>query len=67
MSSAVAFNLLETTIDAIHHAYKSGQLTMRQLVQMYVDRIEAYDKKGPIINRILEDTSVKDRPDDTGG
>ena len=29
MSSAVAFNLLETTIDEIHHAYKSGQLTTR--------------------------------------
>ena len=53
MSSAVAFNLLETTIDEIHHAYKSGQLTTRQLVQMYVDRIAAYDKTGPTINAII--------------
>lgn len=32
MSAAVAFNLLETTIDEIHQAYQSGQLTARQLV-----------------------------------
>ena len=53
MGSAVAFILLETTIDAIHQAYKSGQLTTRQLVQMYVDRIAAYDKTGPTINAII--------------
>ena len=52
MSSAVAFNLLDTTIDEIHNAYQSGQLTTRQLVQMYVDRIAAYDQMGPTINAI---------------
>jgi Asp-tRNA(Asn)/Glu-tRNA(Gln) amidotransferase A subunit family amidase len=49
----MSFNVLETTIDEIHAAYKSGQLTCRQLVQMYLDRIEAYDKKGPAINAII--------------
>ncbi len=53
MNSAVAFNLLETTIDEIHQTYKSGQLTACQLVQMYMDRIEAYDKMGPTINAII--------------
>jgi Asp-tRNA(Asn)/Glu-tRNA(Gln) amidotransferase A subunit family amidase len=47
------FDLLETTIDQVHAAYKSGELTCRQLVQMYLDRIEAYDKKGPAINAII--------------
>ena len=47
------FSLLEATIDDIHSAYKSGQLTSRQLVQMYLDRIEGYDKKGPALNAIL--------------
>jgi amidase len=51
--STTPFNLLETTIDDIHSAYKSGQLSARQLVQMYLDRIEAYDKKGPAINAII--------------
>src|SRR5215831_1218403 len=53
MSSAVAFNLLETTIDTIHQAYQSGQLTVRQLVQMYGDRIAAYDRAGPTINAMI--------------
>lgn len=48
-----SFNLLEATIDDIHSAYKSGQLSVRQLVQMYLERIEAYDKKGPAINAII--------------
>jgi Asp-tRNA(Asn)/Glu-tRNA(Gln) amidotransferase A subunit family amidase len=49
----MAFNILETSIDDIHAAYKSGELTCRQLVQMYLDRIEAYDKKGPALNAII--------------
>ena len=47
------FNVVETTIDDIHGAYKSGQLSCRQLVQIYLDRIEAFDKKGPRINAII--------------
>ena len=47
---AQAFNIVETTIGDIHAAYKAGTLTVRQLVQMYLDRIAAYDKKGPAIN-----------------
>ena len=49
----MAFNILETTIDQVHAAYKSGDLTCRQLVQMYLDRIAAYDKSGPAINAII--------------
>ena len=48
-----SFRLLEATIDDIHGAYKSARLTSRQLVQMYLDRIEAYDKKGPSLNAII--------------
>lgn len=51
--AAGGFNVLEATIDDIHNAYKSGQLTARQLVQIYLDRIETYDKKGPAINAII--------------
>jgi len=47
------FILEETTIADIHAAMKSGNLTCRTLVQMYLDRIEAYDKKGTAINSIL--------------
>src|SRR2546427_2991578 len=52
-TEAKPFNVMETTIEEIHAAYKSGQLTARQLVQMYLERIEAYDQKGPAINSII--------------
>ena len=53
MAHSNAFNVVEATIDDIHAAYKSGQLTCRQLVQIYLERIEAFDKKGPAINAII--------------
>src|SRR5262249_55612762 len=52
-SMTQSFNIVEATIDDIHAGYKSGQLTCRQLVKMYLDRIEAFDKKGPAINAII--------------
>src|SRR6266498_3003759 len=51
--STAPFRILEATIDDIHSAYQSGHLTCRQLVQMYLDRIEVFDKKGPAINAII--------------
>jgi Asp-tRNA(Asn)/Glu-tRNA(Gln) amidotransferase A subunit family amidase len=55
------FQIMETTIDDIHVAFKSG-LTSRQLVQAYLDRIAAYDKQGPTINSIitLNDHALED-------
>src|SRR5262245_45889916 len=47
------FQIVETTIDDIHMAFRSGRLTARQLVQGYLDRINAYDKQGPTINSII--------------
>jgi len=47
------FNLLEATIESIHAAYQAGELTSRQLVQLYLNRIEAYDQKGPKLNAII--------------
>jgi amidase len=47
------FQIMETTIDDIHAAFKSGKLTAHQLVQGYLDRINAYDKQGPRINSII--------------
>jgi amidase len=47
------FDLLETTIADVHAAFAAGDLTCRELVQLYLDRIEAYDKSGPAINAII--------------
>jgi amidase len=47
------FRVEETSIDAIHAAMKAGDLTCHDLVQQYLDRIAAYDKRGPALNSII--------------
>jgi amidase len=51
-----AFDLFrsdEASIADIHEAFKAKTLSCRGLVQMYLDRIEAYDRKGPALNAIV--------------
>jgi len=43
----------EATVAEIRAALQARDLTCRQLVQMYLDRIAAYDKKGPALNAII--------------
>ena len=50
---APAFDVTEATISEVHAAFRSGRLTSRQLVQLYLDRIEAYDQQGPAINCVI--------------
>ena len=47
------FQVVETSIDDIHAAYRAGRLSAHQLTEMYLDRIKAYDKQGPNINAII--------------
>ena len=53
MTSSTDFDVRETTITDIHAAYESGVLTARKLVEIYFDRIDAYDQKGPEINALI--------------
>src|ERR1700732_3653360 len=46
----MSFTLEETTIPDIHTAFKSGTLTCVLLTQRYLDRISAYDQRGPALN-----------------
>jgi Asp-tRNA(Asn)/Glu-tRNA(Gln) amidotransferase A subunit family amidase len=46
------FDVIETTIADIHRAYRAGTLTARQLPELYIRRIEAYDRSGPSFNAI---------------
>ena len=48
-----SFQLMETTIDQVHTAMLAGEITCRELVEGYLARIEAYEKKGPAINAII--------------
>ena len=52
-ASTTQFDVLEATIDDVLGAYKTGQLTARRLVEIYLDRIEKYDKNGPALNAII--------------
>src|SRR6266849_5289785 len=52
-TAGAPFQIVEATIDDIHMAFRSGRLTARQLVQGYLDRINAYDRQGPNINSII--------------
>ena len=52
-AQARPFNVVETTIAGVHAAFKAKTLTCHRLVQAYLDRIAAYDKRGPGINAIV--------------
>jgi len=51
-ANPTAFHLLEATIDDIHEAFRAKQLTCRALVELYLRRIDAYDKAGPSLNAV---------------
>ena len=47
------FDLQTATIEDINAAFDAGALTSERLVELYLDRIEAYDKQGPNINAVI--------------
>ncbi|MCR6652611.1 MAG: amidase family protein [Cellvibrionaceae bacterium] len=50
---AETLNLHTATIADINKAFDSGKLSSEKLVSVYLKRIEAYDKKGPVINSVI--------------
>ena len=48
-----AFDVMEKSIDDLQRAMADGKVTARQLVDIYLARIEAYDKRGPALNAIM--------------
>jgi amidase len=50
---AASLNIETATIAEINTAFAKGKLTSEKLVQAYLKRIEAYDKKGPTINAVI--------------
>ncbi len=47
------FQVVETTVTAIQRAVRQDELTYAELVQMYLDRIAAYDVAGPHLNSYM--------------
>ena len=53
MTDHTPFRLQEATVASVHRALASGELTCTRLTQLYIDRIEAYNLKGPALRAIL--------------
>ena len=53
VAQAPRFQIDETTIAQIESAFRDGSLTCRSLVDQYLARIEANDKKGASLNAII--------------
>jgi amidase len=51
-TTPTVFHLSEATIDDVHAALLSGRMTCRELVELYLKRIAAYDKSGPGLNAV---------------
>lgn len=48
-----AFNMMEAGIAGIHAAMQAKKISCRELVEFYLQRIEAYDQKGPALNAVI--------------
>src|ERR1043165_4301204 len=46
--------VVEATVDQLQAWMKSGQLTSRRLTEIYLSRIDRFDRHGPRINSLLE-------------
>ena len=49
----VSFNPVEASISDVHNSILSHGASCVQVVQSYLDRINAYDKQGPTLNSII--------------
>ena len=50
---AAEIKIEDATIADLNAAFKSGSLTAVKLTEIYLARIEAYDKKGPVLNSVI--------------
>nr|WP_263327064.1 amidase family protein [Neobacillus sp. Marseille-Q6967] len=53
-STKKPFNIEEATISDMQKALQTGEITSVELTQMYIDRINKYDKNGVKLNSVLE-------------
>jgi amidase len=52
-TTANALAIEEATIADIHAAYREGRMTVQQVIEAHLSRIDAYDKRGPLINSLI--------------
>src|SRR4029450_24069 len=49
----VPFPVVEATLASLEASYLTGRTTVHEVVQAHLDRIAAYDKRGPLINSLI--------------
>lgn len=47
------YSLSERSIDDLQAALRAGQVTCRRVIEYYLARIDAYDKRGPALNAVV--------------
>jgi len=52
--SSTGFDVVEASIADLHAAMREGRISARGLVEAYLARIDAYDKRGPALHAIIE-------------
>lgn len=53
ISQETRYDVTEKSVQQLHAAMACGEVTARQLVQGYIDRIEAFDRNGPRLNSVV--------------
>lgn len=53
VGAAITFDLTSASIADINAAFDAGALTSEKLTQLFLARIDAYDKRGPKLNAVL--------------
>ena len=53
LAAATTFDLTNASIADINAAFDAGALTSERLTQLFLARIDAYDKQGPTLNAVL--------------
>ena len=51
-SAASTFNIVEATIDDVRAALAARQISCRELTELYLERIRAYNHSGPSLNSV---------------
>jgi Asp-tRNA(Asn)/Glu-tRNA(Gln) amidotransferase A subunit family amidase len=52
-AQTLRYDAFEKTIPELQEAMERGELTSRELVRQYLERIEAFDRGGPALNSLL--------------
>jgi Asp-tRNA(Asn)/Glu-tRNA(Gln) amidotransferase A subunit family amidase len=49
----MSVDIEEVAISRLHAACKAGETSARDVVRVYIERIDAYDRRGPYLNSLI--------------